>query len=80
MSSSFFAKFSKPTSDNSLGVTTREAQDLANELRMRVFVIYFPDTDEFDYTAVSYTQASGRTQGSLCDPRSGQLMSGLMLD
>ena len=52
MSSSFFAKFSKPTSDNSLGVTTREAQDLANELRMRVFVIYFPDTDEFDYTEV----------------------------
>ena len=52
MSSSFFAKFSKPTSNNSLGVTTREAQDLANELRMRVFVIYFPDTDEFDYTEV----------------------------
>ena len=52
MSSSFFAKFSKPTSNNSLGVTTREAQDLANELHMRVFVIYFPDTDEFDYTEV----------------------------
>ena len=52
MSSSFFAKFSKPTATNSLGVTTREARDLAQELRMRVYVIYFPDTDEFDYTEV----------------------------
>jgi len=50
MSSSFFAKFNKPTSNNSLGVATREAQDLANELRMRVFVLYFPETDEFDYS------------------------------
>ena len=52
MSSSFFAKFSKPVSNNSLGVTTKEARDLAQELRMRVYVIYFPDTDEFDYTEV----------------------------
>ena len=50
MSSSFFAKFNKPTSNNSLGVATREAQELANELRMRVFVLYFPETDEFDYS------------------------------
>ena len=52
MSSSFFAKFSKPVSNNSLGVTTKEARELAQELRMRIYVIYFPDTDEFDYTEV----------------------------
>ena len=52
MSSSFFAKFSKPTSNNSLGVTTREARALAEELRMRVYVIYFSATDEFDYTEI----------------------------
>ncbi|QDP62190.1 MAG: hypothetical protein GOVbin1807_189 [Prokaryotic dsDNA virus sp.] len=36
--------------DNTLSATTREAKQLANEIRQRVFVLYYPADDEFDYS------------------------------
>jgi len=38
--------------DNTLSQTCREAKELANEIRQRVFVLYFPKEDEFDYSEV----------------------------
>ena len=38
--------------DNTLSQTCREAKELANEIRQRVFVLYFPEQDEFDYSEV----------------------------
>ena len=38
--------------DNTLSQTCKEAKDLANEIRQRVVVLYFPEQDEFDYSEV----------------------------
>ena len=38
--------------DNTLSQTCKEAKELANEIRQRVFVLYFPEQDEFDYSEV----------------------------
>jgi|TARA_R100000030_G_scaffold98454_1_gene88419 hypothetical protein len=36
--------------DNTLTATCREAKELANEIRQRVYVLYYIEEDEFDYT------------------------------
>ena len=38
--------------DNTLSQTCKEAKELANEIRQRVFVLYFPEQDEFEYSDV----------------------------
>ena len=40
--------------DNTLSATTREAKQLANEIRQRVFVLYYPADDEFDYSELGW--------------------------
>jgi hypothetical protein len=36
--------------DNTLSATTKDAKELANEIRQRVFVLYYSEQDEFDYS------------------------------
>ena len=36
--------------DNTLSSTCREAKELANDIRQRVYVLYYVREDEFDYT------------------------------
>ena len=38
--------------DNTLSATCREAKELANDLRQRIYVLYYISDDEFDYTEV----------------------------
>ena len=38
--------------DNTLAATCREAKELANELRQRIYVLYYISDDEFDYTEI----------------------------
>ena len=36
--------------DNTLSATTKDAKELANEIRQRIFVLYYAEQDEFDYS------------------------------
>ena len=38
--------------DNTLSATCREAKELANDLRQRIYVLYYISDDEFDYTEI----------------------------
>tara|TARA_R110000824_G_scaffold78241_1_gene197630 strand:- start:240 stop:476 length:237 start_codon:yes stop_codon:yes gene_type:complete len=38
--------------DNTLSSTSRDAKQLANEIYQRVYVLYYVEEDEFDYTEV----------------------------
>ena len=44
--------------DNTLSSTTREAKQLANEIYRRVYVLYYVEEDEFDYTEVRPSQST----------------------